>query len=259
MSEWAEFAFWTKKVVAGLLLLPASPLIAIAVGLWLLRRRRRAGMALVALGLVVLVVFSLPVVANAIGADTERDFPPLGMDVPLPPNTAIVVLGGGLQQGATDYGGETVNAVTLIRLRSAARLAARTHLPMLVSGGRPLNARTSEAEKMVEALDVDFHTPVRWVENESLDTPDNARLSVPMLLAAGIRTAILVTDVDHMHRARALFEAAGMAIIPAPTDYYANGPITVLSFIPNTGALRRSAWSLHERVGGLWKRLTIDR
>ena len=81
---------------------------------------------------------------------------------------------------------------------------------------------------------------------------------MPILVGAGIRTAILVTDVDHMRRARALFEAAGMPVIPAPVDYYANAPLDLLSFIPNTGALRRSAWSVHERVGLLWQHLRGD-
>ncbi len=255
MSDLVVFGFWTKKLVAALMLLPCGPLLAIACGLWLARRRRRFGHALIATGLVVLVAFSLPIVANAIGRASESDFPPLGPDVPLPPNTAIVVLGGGVQQGATDYGGETVNAVTLVRLRSAARLAARTGLPVLVSGGTLPGNRASEGDEMAASMDRDFHTPVRWIEKQSIDTPDNARLSVPILAGAGIRTAILVTDVDHMQRARRSFEAAGMPVIPAPTDYYANAPLTLLSFVPNTGALRRSAWSIHERAGLLWQRL----
>ena len=252
MTGLAWLAFWAKKVVSGLLLLPTGPLAAIAAGLWMTRTRRRAGTALALFGLLVLVVFSLPIVANALAAHEERAFPPLVADAALPPQAAIVVLGGGLEAGATDYGGETTNATTLVRLRSAARLAARTGLPILVTGGRPLGVRTAEADQMVDALQNDFRTPVRWVERESLDTADNARLSVPMLAADGVRTAILVTDVEHMRRSRALFEAAGMPVIPAPTDYYANGPLTVLSFLPNTGALRRSAWSLHEWLGLLW-------
>ncbi len=255
MSGLVELGFWIKKVVSGLVLLPAGPLVVVAIGLLLARRRRRTGLALIAFGWSTLVVFSLPVVANALAASEERRFPPLGADVALPADAAIVILAGGMQQGATDYGGETVNTATLARLRSGARLAARTGLPVLVTGGAPLRVRTSEAEQMVDALERDFHTPVRWIEKASLDTPDNARLSVPMLKAAGIGTAVLVTDVGHMHRARTLFEAAGMPVIAAPTDYYANGPLTVLSFIPNSNALRRSDWSLHELLGLAWTRL----
>jgi uncharacterized SAM-binding protein YcdF (DUF218 family) len=248
----AVFGLWVKKVVAGLLLLPTGPLLAIIAGLVLGRWHRRLGTTLVVLGVSILVLFSLPIVSNAIAASNEAAFPPLHTDVPLPPHTAIVVLGGGMQLGSTDYDGETINAITLTRLRSAARLAARTRLPILVTGGRPQRGRTTEGDQMAEALVNDFKTPVRWIENRSLDTEDNARLSVPMLEAAGIRTAIIVTDASHMARSRRYFERAGVAVIPAPTDYYAHAPLTVLSFIPNANALRRSAFTVHEWAGSQW-------
>ena len=256
MSDLAVIGLWVKKAIAGLLLLPSGPLLVIVLGLWIGRTRRTFGLALVTLGTVVLIAFSLPIVANAIATPGEREFPPLRADLALPKDAAIVVLGGGTQQGATDYGGETVNAVTLARLRSAARLAARTRLPVLVTGGRFPSMKTSEAEQMADALTQDFHTPVRWIEKAALDTPDNARLSVPLLKASGIGTAVLVTDAGHMRRARDLFVAAGMPVIAAPTDFYADGPLSVLSFVPNANALRRSAWTVHEWVGRAWNHLT---
>ncbi|MGI9024101.1 MAG: YdcF family protein, partial [Burkholderiaceae bacterium] len=154
MSDLAEFGIWTKKVVSGLLSIPAGPLLAILIGLWLARRRRGLGFALIGFGAALLFALSLPIVANGIAAPAERAFPPLHPDVPLPPHTAIVVLGGGLQDGALDYGGgETVNAIVLPRLRSAARLAARTRLPILVSGGRPLSSKSVESDQMADALE----------------------------------------------------------------------------------------------------------
>ena len=248
-------AFWIKNIIASLVLFPTSPMIVVLFGVVLAGRKPRLGRALIGLGIVVLATFSLPIVANTIAARDERDFPPLDPSIALPADAAIVVLSGGAQLGAIDYGGETINQTTLARIRSAARLAARTHLPILVSGGRLPAARRSEAEQMAEVLRSDFDTPVRWIEEGSLDTRDNARLSVPMLEAAGVTHAILVTDVSHMRRARALFEAAGMPVTPAPTDYYASGPTTVLSFIPNGSAIRRSAWSMHEWLGLLWMKM----
>ena len=255
MSDFAEFGIWIKKVVSGLLGIPTGPLLAIVIGLVLARKRRGLGFALIVFGTTVLFALAMPIVANSIAAPAERAFPPLHPDVPLPPHTAIVVLGGGLQEGAIDYGGETINPIVLPRLRSAARLAARTKLPILVTGGRPLTSKTVEADQMAEVLERDFHTPVRWREKESLDTQDNARLVVPMLEAAGIRTVVLVTDTTHMARSRALFVAAGMPVIAAPADYYASAPLSVLSFIPNTNALRHSAFTLHEWLGYVWARL----
>ncbi len=255
MLETATLGVWIKKLVAGALLVPAGPLFAILIGLVLARRRRALGTTLASLGALVLFVLALPVVANAIAAPLERTFPPLSSDVPLPPNTAIVVLGGGMQEGARDYGGETINQPTLARLRAAARLAARTRLPVLVTGGPSLTSRTTEASHMAAVLEQEFRTPVRWIEEKSLDTQDNARFAVPMLQADGIATAILVTDTAHMTRSRELFVAAGMPVIPAATDFYAGAPVSPLSFLPSANALRRSAIAVHEWCGLQWARL----
>ncbi len=253
MPDWGgEAGFWIKNVVADVLLYPTSPMIAIALGLAFRRSRPRAGPALAWLGVVVLWVFSLPIVVNALAAGDERAYPPFDPSTPLPPHTAIVALSGGAQLGATDWDGETINAITLNRVRSTARLAARTKLPILVSGGRLPSARGSEAKGMADALTGEFGTPVRWIEDRSLDTAENARRSAPLLKADGFDHALLVTDVSHMRRAKALFEAAGIAVTPAPTDYYANGPVNVLSFLPSGNAMRRSAWAMHERLGLLW-------
>ena len=148
-----------------------------------------------------------------------------------------------------------MNPITLTRLRRAARLATATHLPVLVTGGRPRFATSSEGDLMANALTQDFHVPVRWIERQSLDTDDNARLAAPMLKEAAIDTVLLVTEVQHLMRAQPLFEARGLHVIPVPTDFYADQRIGLFSFIPNTLALRRSSLSIHERVGALWMRL----
>jgi len=48
---------------------------------------------------------------------------------------AIVVLGGGTRRNAPEYGGDTLGALTLERLRYGTVVARVTHLPMLLSGG----------------------------------------------------------------------------------------------------------------------------
>jgi len=254
-SDLAELGLWTKQLIAGLLLVPSGPLIAIVLGLALARRRPRLALSLIVLGTFVLVALSLPIVAAQIAAPVERAYPPFDERTPVPAHAAIVVLGGGLTHGALDYGGETVNATTLTRLRRAARLATATRLPVLVAGGRPRDAVSAEGDLMADALTRDFHVPVRWIERESLDTDDNARYAAVMLKAAGIDTALLVTEVQHMHRAQPMFEARGLHVIPVPTDYYAGQRIGLFSFIPSTLALRRSSIAIHEHVGALWARL----
>ena len=252
-AEFADLGLALKSAFVALILLPLGPLLLAFFGALIAARRRALGLTLVVVGLGIIIVLSLPAVSYRIEAPVERLYPPLADEMPIPPATAIVVLGGGAEQGARDYGGETVNAITLVRLRSAARLAARTGLPVLVSGGRPVGATQSEAQLMATSLRDDFRIKVRWIEGSSHNTADNARRAAPILRAAGIRTALLVTDVRHIPRARADFIEQGIAVIAAPTDYYAATPLTFYAWLPNTGALRRSSNSLHEWIGMLWR------
>ena len=108
---------------------------------------------------------------------------------------------------------------------------------------------------MAATLKEDFRIGVRWIESTSHDTEDNARLSAPLLRAAGITTVLLVTDVNHMPRARADFIDQGLAVIPAPTEYYASTPLNYFSWLPNAGSLRRSAIAVHEWLGMIWRRV----
>ncbi len=168
----AEAGFWLKKIVSNLVLLPAGPMLLVVIGL-AMRRRRRLGRVLTGIGAIALFVFSLPVVADALARYDEHAYPPLDASRALPADAAIVVLSGGSALGASDYGGETVNATTLARLRAASRLAARTRLPILVSGGRLPSARGTEGDEMADVLRRDFGRAPRWIEGASLDTDDN--------------------------------------------------------------------------------------
>ncbi len=60
-----------------------------------------------------------------------------------------------------------------------------TGLPILVSGGSPYATRTSEAAQMKAVLEQDFRTEVKWAEEKSFDTFENARYARRLLAAAG--------------------------------------------------------------------------
>ena len=123
---------------------------------------------------------------------------------------------GEYEAAVSEFGGETATDRSLIRLRHGARLARETQLPVLISGGRPLRAENSEAAVMAGILKNEFGIAVRWREEQSQDTAGNARYSAEILRQAGITRVVLVTQAFHMPRARLLFEAAGVQVVPAP-------------------------------------------
>lgn len=241
------------NALASLLIPPGLLLAVLAAGLALARSRPRLGRALQFVGAGFLYLLSMPLVGTALLQSWETP----ATATPLPPAAAIVVLGGGQYRNAPEYGGDTVGAMGLVRLRYAARLQRRSGLPVLVSGGSPDGAPVSEAQAMRITLEREFGVPVRWVESLSANTLDSARNSRDLLAAEGVRRIVLVTHAWHMPRARLAFENAGFEVIPAPTAHATRSTPTVLDLLPDAGALLDSALFFHEAIGILWYRLRL--
>ncbi|MDR1994198.1 YdcF family protein [Azonexus sp.] len=241
--------WFLKNLFATLLLPPANGLLLLALaGLF---RRRRWASGLAAIGTLLLLAQSLPPVANWLTGTLEERAGPV-FDNPQGAE-AIVILGSGLIDAA-EYGGETLNQRSLVRARYGAVLAQRYPLPVLVSGGRPVNAQRAEAEVIGDVLENEFGVTVRWRENRSLDTADNAAMSAELLRAADIRRVVLVTQAFHMPRARRLFTAAGLEVVPAPTELSQRSvwPEHFLEWLPQANALYASYYALHEWLGIAW-------
>ncbi len=240
--------FYLKKIIVALILPPFGPLLLIAFGLWLASRRRRIGTLLATVALLGLVALSLPAVANALLRSQE-------VSAPLAPEAlvgaqVIVVLGGGTNYMAPEYGGDTVSIYTLERLRYAALLHRRSGLPLLVTAGAPFGGQP-EAQLMQAVLEQDFAVKVRWVESESRDTAENASLSARILKDAGIQRILLVSQAWHLPRAVAAFERQGFTVTPAATGFTRDSPSLLQNLLPSAGALESSRTAINEYLGRL--------
>lgn len=241
-----------RNTLAAALLPPGSLLLVALCGFALARRRAVLGPSLVAFAFVTLYALSTQYVADSLlqVLEASPEDPLRRSD-----GQAIVVLGAGTYFSAPEYDATTVNANGLVRLRYAARLHRATGKPILASGGSPEGAPAGEAIHMQAALQRDFQVPVKWIEDQSRTTLENARLSHRILGAAGIRTIYLVTQAWHMPRARLAFENAGFVVIPAATGYATRFRLTVLDFLPDARALRDSSTFFREVIGIGWYRL----
>lgn len=250
------FAWFLKTLISCLLLPPGNALALLALAF--LGRRRRWVFALAVLGGILLLLQSLPLVGTALMGTLEER---AGAWSPETSGAqAIVVLGSGLIRPNAEFGGETASERTLVRIRRGAQLARETQLPVLVSGGRPLQAESSEAAVMAAILEREFGVPVRWREEDSLDTAGNASFSARLLAPVGVKRIVLVTQAFHMPRARLLFAAQGFEVIPAPTHFVSmNGRgFEASSLFPAASALHYSYYALHEWLGIAWIRLSGD-
>ncbi|MFB6247952.1 MAG: YdcF family protein [Salinibacter sp.] len=233
-------------LVLGLLLSAIGGVVAV----W----RRRWGVSLVGLGLLVIWIPATPLVANELRGSLESAFPPTPASA-APSADAIVVLGGAIGaprpprvypdlSGAAD------------RVWHAARLYRAGKAPVIVASGGSLpwrDQRFREAEAM-QALLTTWGVPSDSVllESRSANTYQNATNTAEIAGRRGFDRVLLVTSALHMRRALATFRAAGVTALPAATDYHVvQGPTTLLDALPDVGALGASTAAIREYVGYL--------
>lgn len=244
------------KAFNALLLPPAINLLVALFGFVMLAYKRKLGLVLVFLSVFSLYLVCTTPVSNLLLSRLES-YPALPERIIPGKEQAIVVLGGGRYPDAPEYSGDTVNTWTLERLRYAAMLVEKTHLPLLVSGGRLHGETLSEAQLMKQVLEQSFNVRVRWEEPVSRNTAENAKYSADILRSQGIANIYLVTQASHMKRAVWAFEREGFIVTPAPTGFTtpAPGRSLIEGLIPDAKTLADSSFALHEYLGLVWYRM----
>lgn len=145
-----------------------------------------------------------------------------------------------------------IGLVSLVRLNEGVSLY-KTHPRMKLifsgyGGGDPISNARKNAQ-MAIALGVD---PADIILLESpQDTQEEAIASKKIV---GGQPLILVTSASHMVRASALFQKAGIDVIPAPTDFQIKRRDGLLQF-PSAEGLERSEAAFHEYLGRAWGRV----
>lgn len=217
------------------------------------RRRLRFSLTLGAMALIWLWAWSMPVTGHWLTSQIEDQFPQVPI-ASVPHAQAIVVLGGTV---TPPYGKSTeIHLGRAGRVWYGARLFHAGKAPLvLLSGGGDLERQAfSEARAMAVFLQ-DLGVPAQAIvlEETSRNTRQNAAFSAAVLKARGFDHVLLVTSALHMPRSLALFNAQGLQVTPAPTDFEASQepPSGLLAWLPNAGALNGSALAMKELVG-LW-------
>jgi uncharacterized SAM-binding protein YcdF (DUF218 family) len=237
------------SVLKALVLPPGGIILFGLIGLWIARRRFRLGAAITATALGLLYVMS----TGVFGGWALSLLSPAYTDPRARPDAqAIVALAGGTYGFAPEYEGDMVSRLTLMRVRYAAHLHRLTGKPILVSGGTNSAQVTTEAQQMRALLRDEFKVPVRWIEDRSRNTFENALESRRVLAPLGVDTIYLVTSAWHMPRARLAFEHAGFAVIPAPTGFSTFENIGYQQLLPQPSGLLNSYYFFHEITGYAW-------
>ena len=224
---------------------PLFVLVALAVlAIWM----RRRGLAFAALA--TLWVLSLPVVTDPLWRVIEQQA--LRPAVATAPQAqAVVVLGGMTSDVRAEQGFETEwngNAdrfwvgLELFKAEKAPRL-------FLMAGRLPWEkSQTTEGDWLREKA-IEFGVPAEkiWLSPEVQNTHQEAQAVAKELPGGNI---LLVTSAFHMPRARAVFEAQGLQVLPFPVDFrVVENETTILDFLPSAGALETTTSAVRELLG----------
>lgn len=262
--------FILKKVISRLLFpLPLSLelLLAGMLVLWLSRRRRRLGLALVAGGMVVLLATGYAFPAGLVLRRIEWHYPPPAPGWTLrdlaPADTRrvwVAVLGSGINEDDTALPANSrFDARFLARVIEGVRLVREDSRAVLILSlpGRRLPAAGKQlvAEDLCRIFAVEPGR-VRLLTT-ALDTADEAGLVADL---AGAEPLALVTSASHMLRAMRLFQGAGLHPTACPTDFLTSRPglsgqFEATSVYPSADRAYLSERTAYECLGLAWAAL----
>lgn len=258
LTQWVALqAGELKPILTALVLPPTSTLLLALLGVLVATRRRTAGLALAA----ACILLSLAAGSHALGRLLARELLPAvapAQASDLRDVQAIVVLGGGVWVDPPEYGVAQPGTAALVRLRYAARLARQTGKPIAFAGGTGWGGRPgAEPEGTVarRMLREDYGLTVRWLDDRSRDTAENAQRMAELAGRDGVRRIALVTDAIHMPRAAAAFRRAGFDVVPAPTGFPQAERSELLEWLPSSQGFVTTRHVIREWLGGVVARL----
>ncbi len=249
-----------KPLLTALILPPLGPLLLAALGWLLALRGRRTGLAVIALALSMLWAFSCHGTAVWLSRHVLKQYTPVDARKLTDAKVqAIVVLGGGVQPEAPEYGVAQLRSDTVSRLRYGVWLARQTGLPVAFSGGIGWAASErqtqSEAEVASRVAQQESGLTLRWLEGQSRDTAENAVRTESLLRNDGITRIALVTHAWHMPRAEQAFARTSLTVVPAPMGFVRAAEHAALEWLPSGQGMLVTRTVLREWLGGLVARL----
>lgn len=166
----------------------------------------------------------------------------------------IIMLGGGATSSAPDIGEAEGNlsGSASARLLTAARLQKMLRVPIILSGGQVYADTGREAiiaKRLLVGLGVEESQIM--IEDQSLNTKQNARFVHKILEENHFSSPILVTSAFHMERALINFDKEHVPVFPFPTDYMTNREdhFYFNKIAPSASALQDSALFFREWLG----------
>lgn len=244
------------KIIASLLLPPGIFIVGLLVATFYLWRKNKSIAKVLLVITTLLYLSSMPYLSNALLSSWEwRYTPPQNLE-----GDVIIMLSGGATLDTPNVDGVGhLTGGAANRLLTVARLAQENELPIIISGGKVFSDSGSEAQigkRILMGLGIEEQRII--IEENSLNTDQNAILTKKIMQARNYSKPILVTSAFHMERSVLNFSKQGIIVVPYPTDYKVSrkNDFYFNKLTPKAYALENTNIFLWEWLGILGRKLT---
>ena len=208
-------------------------------------------------GLLVLIFCSLPIISNKLIFYLEKDFSLKDISS-VSKADAIVVLSGMIRVIKNKENLDYEFGDSIDRILSGIDLFKQDKAPLLIltNGKLPWSVGIPEGEYL-KKFSIKFGVPEEKILlTDNVQNTEQEAKSIKKLLNSDDIKIILVTSAFHMPRAKKVFEATNIRVVPFPVDFRNSvKKITFLDFIPSAVSLNKTSKFVREMIGRLYYNL----
>ena len=209
------------------------------------------------IGVSILIVCSLPIVSDKLVAYLESDYQ-LSKPSNVEPADAIVVLSGMIKTINSKEGLDYEFGGAVDRIFAGIDLFKEEKAPKLIltRGKLPWSIGIPEGEYLKDFAIKNGISENHIFLTENVENTDQEAKAIQKLLSKDNPRVILVTSAFHLPRARIVFEAADINVVPFPVDFLKGlSKLTFMSFIPSANALSGTSFFVREMMGRIYYNL----
>lgn len=207
-------------------------------------------------GIIVLILSSLPIISNKFIAYLEKDYQPIEI-ADVENVDAIVVLSGMIRVIGDEENLKYEFTDSVDRFFAGLDLFNNNKSPILIltRGKMPWSLGIAEGEYLKELAIKYGVSEENIILTDEVQNTDQEAKAIKKILTENAKI-ILVTSAFHMPRAEKVFKAANINLIPFPVDFQnSKSKTTMMDFIPSAESLFDTSHFVREMIGRLYYNL----
>ena len=202
------------------------------------------------IGLMILMILSLPIVSGQLIKFLEQSYTPTNPNEIVSADTVIVLSGmvktiehnNGVQYEFSDAVDRIFAGIKLLKMGKAQKI-------ILTRGQLPWSLGVPEGEFLAEFVQSQGIDPNKILLTEIVQNTNDEAKAISQMLPKNSEV-ILVTSAFHMPRAKKVFQNQNLKVVPFAVDFRSSTKkIDILDFLPQANAFKDSNFYFREIIG----------